>query len=366
MIDFSIHKGACRKFVESMKAGRSYYEPELIRDYPYYNYLLQSGMPNNFKYGKFGVLLSLFLGMIKKLDSSLTGYFDAFFYQLLNELDFENEGLTIPCVETNELKSFLNTLSEISGNNDLKILNGMINISMRKGANLELNDLLGDIEMFLCHVIIRYNIEQILNEKSILCRISKFEINKILFIKYFPRTLVLLKDPDIIPSDFLFNNPSRLYYYCRSILKLNEDPDVVRVLELELKIFEIKFFMRKTYDESFDPGELKDKIDNIDHSIPLKVNDTLTVIRNRNNSDIELEYWTGSRSGTESSPCDVLIYYDYVNRKVRQQVLTDKVSDKIIYFREGNRYKNDYLQTISDKLEAESLVNELLYKTILI
>ena len=76
MIDFSIYKGACRKFVESMKAGRSYYEPELIRDYPYYNYLLQSGIPNNFRYGKFGVLLSLFLGMIKKLDSSLTGYFE--------------------------------------------------------------------------------------------------------------------------------------------------------------------------------------------------------------------------------------------------------------------------------------------------
>lgn len=366
MIDFSIHTGACKKFIESVKAGRSYYEPELIRNYPYYNYLLQSGMPNNFKYGKFGVLLSLFLGMIKKLDSSLTGYFDAFLYQLLKELDFENDGLTIRGVEINELKSFLNTLSEVSGNGDLKILNGMINISMHKGANLKLNDLLGDIEMFLCHVIIRYNIEQILSEKSILSRINKFEINKILFVKYFPRTLVLLKDLDIIPSDFLFNNPSRLYYYCRSILKLDEDPEVVRVLELELKIFEIKYFMQKAYDESFNLSDLKKKVNNSDCHIPLKVNDTLTVIRNRKSSDVELEYWTGSGSGTDSEDCHVLIYYDYINRKVRQQVLNDKISGLIIYFREGAGSKFNYVHNCTDKLDAESKVNELLYKTILI
>jgi hypothetical protein len=364
MIDFSIQTGACKKFLESLNAGKSYYEPELIRNYPYYNYLLQSGMPNNFKYGKFGVLLSLFLGMIKKLDSSLTGYFDAFFYQLLKELDFEHNGLTIRGVEINELKSFLNTLSEVSGNGDLKKLNRIINISMRKGANLELNDLLGDIDMFLCHVIIRYNIEQILSEKSILSRINKFEINKILFVKYFPRTLVLLKDTDIIPSDFLFNNPLRLYYYCRSILKLDEDPDIVRVLELELKIFETKFFMEKMYNESFDLGELKTKINNRNISIPLKVNDTVTVIRDRKSSDVELEYWTGSQA--EEFECDVLIYYDYANCKVRHHALTGTMAEIISFFRKGSMRKADYLLTCSDRHYAESKINELLFKTVLI
>jgi hypothetical protein len=140
----------------------------------------------------------------------------------------------------------------------------------------------------------------------------------------------------------------------------------MRVLELELKIFEIKFFMQKAYDESFNLDELKNKIDNKGHGIPIKVNDTLTVIRNRKSSDVELEYWTGSGSGIESEDCDVLIYYDYVNRKVRQQVLTDKISGLIIYFREGASSKFDYLQTCTDRLEAESQVNELLYKTILI
>jgi hypothetical protein len=215
-------------------------------------------------------------------------------------------------------------------------------------------------------VIIRYNIEQILCEKSILPRINKFEINKILFIKYFPRTLVLLKGIDIIPSDFLFNNTSRLYYYCRSILKLKKDPDVERVLELELKIFEIKFFMQKGYDEAFDLDDLKIKINDIDCSVLLKVNDTLTVLRNRKRSDVELEYWTGSGSDTDRSEYDVLIYYDYANRKVRQQVLTDKIRGIISYFKEGVGRKSDYVHNCADTLDAESQVNELLYKTILI
>ena len=237
---------------------------------------------------------------------------------------------------------------------------------MRKGANLELNDLLGDIEMFLCHVIIRYNIEQILSEKSILPRINKFEINKILFVKYFPRTLVLLRDVDIIPSDFLFNNPFRLYYYCRSISKLDKDPDVVRILELELKIFETRFFMKKEYVGSFDLGELKNKINNTYYRFPLRVNDTITVIRNRKTTDIELEYWTGSSSGTAITDCDVLIYYDYASMKVKQQVLTDNISQIITYFRDGYGRKLDYIKASNDKLDAESQVNELLFKTILI
>ena len=366
MIDFSIQTGACRKFLESLQADKSAYEPELIRNYPYYNYLLQSGMPNGFKYGKFGVLLSLFLGMIKKLDASLIGYFDAFFYQLLKEMDFTQDGLTIPGIEINELKSFLSTLSEICGNSDLEQLNKLINISLRKEANLELNDLLGDIEMFLCHVIIRYNIEQIMRKSSILSKINKYEINKILFVKYFPRTLILIKNTDIIPSDFLFSNPLRIYYYCRSILKGNEDPEVERILKLELKIFEIKFFMNKGYIESCDLNELKEKVNNAECRIPVKVNDTISILRDLNQTDIEIEYWTGSKAVSMDKKCDVIVYYDYLNRKVRHQVLTKEISDILSFHKSDTSTKADYLGTRSDKLNAESVVNELLYKTILI
>jgi len=366
MIDFSIQNGTCRKFLESVHADKSDYDPEFIRNYPYFNYLLQSGMPNGFEYGKFGVLLSIFLGMIKKLDSSLVGYFDTFFYQLLKEMDFTQDGLTIPGIEINELKSFLNTLFEISGNRDLYNLNGMINISLQKGANLKLNDLLGDIEMFLCHVIIRYNIEEIIRTRSILSTINKFEINKILFIKYFPRTLMLKKDIDIIPSDFLFSNPLRIYYYCRSILKANMDAEVERILELELKIFETKFFMVKGYIDSCDLEELKARVNNPEYNVPVKVNDTISILRNHNYKDVDLAYWTGSKPDIEEVDCDLMVYYDYISKKVRHQELTEEISKILSFFKSDTRKKFEYLKSRSDKLNAESQLNELFYKTILI
>jgi hypothetical protein len=366
MIDFSLQTGTCSKYLDNLCTEQVDYDPDIIRNYPYFNYLLRSGIPNNFKYGKFGILLTIFLGIIKKLDASLVMYFDAFFYQLLKELDFSGDGLTIPKVETTGLKSFLKILWEASGNNGIKILSDNLNVQLIADQNSELEDILGDIEMLLCHVIVKYNVEQILQRLSVLPRIDKSGINKILFIKYFPRTLMLLKDPEIIPSEFLFGSPLRMFYYGKTLLRISKDEDVRRILELELKIFETKFFNRKAFHEFCDLELMHQKINNHECKFTVRVNDTISILRNYYVSDIDLEHWTGFKPVDRTEIIDVIVYYDYLNRKVRHQVYTREIKEILLFFWPLPHNKNDFLKTRHKKTASESLLNELIYKNILV
>ena len=366
MIDFSLKTGACSLFLRNLYTEKVKYEPDIIKNYPYFNYLLRSGTPNNFRYGKFGILLTVFLGIIKKLDASLIGYFDAFFYQLLKELDFTPDGLTVPKMEITELKSFLGLLADVTGNEDLQELSNRLNVSLCVDQDPELEDLLGDIDMLLCHVVIRYNVEQVLRKLSIVSRISLFEINKLLFIKYFPRTLMLAKDPGFIPVKFLINSPLRMFEFGKALHRVSKDNSVRRILRLELKIFETKFFCRKEYSGFCDLELLREKINKRNSKLILRVNDTISVLKNYYVTDIDLEYWTGSKPADTTEMTDLLVYYDYLNGKVRHQAYTQEIKEILLFFWPLPYNKIDFLNTQPDKLASESLINELLYKNILI
>jgi len=366
MIDFSLKTGACNKFLENLFSEGIAYNPEIIRRYPFFNYLLRSGTPNNIQYGKFGILLSIFTGIIKKLDISLVQYFDAFFYQLLKELDFTSDGLTIKKMEINEFKSFLGIFYEISGNKNIKVLSDNLSIGTSKDHSTDSLEILLDIEMLLCHVIIKYNVEQIIRKMSVVSRINIYEINKILFVKYFPRTLMLLKDLESIPEDFLINSPMRMYHYNKTMLDLCEDNDIKRILTLELMIFKTKFFLQKKYWGSCEPELLREKINHNNSDQSIRVNDTVSVLYDYYATDVDLEYWTGSKVADRQEITDVMVYYDYLNGKVRHQAYTDEISRVLLFFRNSEHRKDDYIIHQRDKLRAQSLVNELFYKSILL
>jgi hypothetical protein len=366
MIDFSLQSGTCHKFMDNLIKDKVKYDPGIIKNYPYFNYLLRSGTPNNFRYGKFGILLILFLGILKKLDASLIVYFDTIFYGLLKELDFTAEGLFIPRMELDGLRSFIHLLADVTKNDNLRVLRDHLNVSLYAEVSPEQEEILEELDMLLCHVIVRYNLEQLLCRLSIVSKINIFEINKILMVKYFPRTLLLLDDPECIPADFLISSPFRLYTYAKTLQSIHAEKDIRRIMALELKIFEIKFFRKKEIYDCCDRKLIREKINAPNGKIPVLVNDSVTILPGHYEKDIDLEYWTGSGPVKGSDKrVDVMIYYDYLNGKVRHQVLTKEIREIISFFKKGTYTKGDYLATRHDKLYSESKVNEMIYKNIL-
>jgi hypothetical protein len=367
MIDFSLKTGVCSKYLNNVIADRKGYNPEIIKNYPFFNYLLRSGTPNNFKYGKLGILLTLFFGIIKKFDDSLVQYFDAFFYQLIKELDFTSNGLIIPKMEVNALKSFLVVISDLTHNEDLQVLSDHLNVIPYKTRNSEeAEEIIADIEMFLCHVIVRYNAEQIMQRFSTLFRMNIFEINKILIIKYFPRTFLLMQNFDAIPSEFLIYNPMQMYHYSRSLFDISKDKDVIRILELEMKIFATKFLVKKKYSGCCDLDSIRDKINEKNCRQPVRVNDTIAILHDYYMSDIDLERWTSFRIADTCKKVDIIVYYDYVSGKVRHQEMTHETKDILSFFQCNTRTKHDYFISNNDRMHKDSLLNELIYKNILL
>jgi hypothetical protein len=368
MIDFSLKTGICHEYLNNLfSGGEEKYNPEIIKNYPFFNYLLRSCTPNNFKYGKLGVLLTIFLGIVKKFDGSLVRYFDAFFYQILRELDFTKDGLTVPRMEVNAFKSFLNMYSELTDNMDFKVLSDNLCYSTMRGDDRsEAESITDDIEMHLCHVIVRYNVEQIMGRLSAVSRISIHEINKILLIKYFPRTLYLLDRLDVIPADFLIHSPLRMYHFAESLKYIKKNDEADRILKLELKIFDTKFFVQKDFFERCDRGTLKDLVCRKSCGRPVQVNDTIAVLKNYFASDIDLERWTGNGSKKRNEGIDVIVYYDYMHGKVRHQEFSGDMRDAVAFFRCGNKTRREFFNVRSDLSNAENLLNELIFKNILL
>jgi len=367
MIDFSLKAGICHEFLGNLFGDSKKYKPEIIRNYPFFNYLLRSGTPNNYKYGKLGILLVIFLGIIKKFDNSLVRYYDAFFYKILRELDYTKDGLTIPGMELNAFKSFLKIISDLTYNTDIRILRDNLCIVPDIGdGNSEAEAIVDDIEMLLCHVIIRYNVEQIMGRLSAISRINIHEINKILLVKYFPRTFLLLGNFEAVPSEFLINSPWQMHQYMKTLGKVKKDEDVVRILTLELKIFETKFFVNKRLHGYGNLDSIRELVNNKSSSNVVRVNDTISILHNYYESDVDLERWTGSSSRERDEVIDVIVYYNYISGKVRHQPLSEQMKDIISFFNCGVRSKSKYLQIHQNNVRVESLLNEMIYKGILL
>jgi hypothetical protein len=339
----------------------------MIKNYPFFNYFLRSGTPNNFKHGKFGILLVIFLGIIRKFDGSLVRYFDAFLYQIFREIDFTTDGLTIPRMEVNTFKYFLSIYSDLTNNAAVKILgDNLCVMPWNGGDNSDAEAIIDDIDMLLCHVVVRYNVENILERLSAISRINIFEINKILLIRYFPRTFLLLKNFEAVPSEFLINSPRRVYYYMQSSKRIYDDSEVSRILKLELKIFETKFFLNKGYPDCYDLNALRDLINQKINHHRVRVNDTISILHDYYVSDVDLERWTGNASRKSDEMTDVIVYYDYISSRVRHQQLTEEITDILSFFRRGEKSIGKYLEARNNNLNAQCLLNELVFKGILI
>ena len=366
MIDFSLKTGKCHEYLNNLFEEHKKYNPDIIKNYPFFNYLLRSGTPNNFRHGKFGILLAIFLGIIKKFDGTLIRYFDSFYYQLLRELDFTRDGLTIPNMEVNAFKSFLNSFSDLTSNIDIKILSdNLCVVPENLGDNSDAIEIIDDIDMLLCHVIVRYNVERIMKRHSSISQINIFEINKMLLIKYFPRTFLLLGNFEVVPSEFLINSPFRMYHYANSLGDINKDSDVERLLRLELKIFETKFFMEKRYLGYVDVDSIRDLINCKVSRQPIQMNDTISILHDFYKSDVDLERWTGNKMEDTGEMTDIIVYYDYISDKVRHQALSGEARDILSFFLCGERKKEECLEARGNSLNMESLLNELIFKGIL-
>lgn len=365
-IDLSIQAGTCKAFLQNLYAGKNGYDHDNIRHYPFFNYLLRFVTPNNFRHGKFGIILSLFLEIIKKRDASLVRYFDAFLYQLLKEIDFSHSGLTIKDIEMSSFKTFLHLLSDNTGNGDLDILARNMDIPLRNENNAELREILADMEMLLCYVIVRYKVEEVMRKFSVLNEINLYTINRILFNRYFTRTLAIMDKPFVIPGNILMANPSRMFQYFKTLKQIQQSEDVKRILELELKIFETKFFSPKKFAGYCDAIVMKEKIEDHKNAYPLRVNDTLYIMRGYNRTDLDLEFRRGTLREVESNPIDIMIYFHYLKDKVRCLEYTSSIKEILLFFWPMSRQKKEFLKGRKDQVFWESQINELIFKNILI
>lgn len=186
---------------------------------------------------RFNLLLMVFIEIMKHPNPVLVHFFDRNFYGIIKEIEFTDNGVHIPGLATSDFQRLLNVLSGYLQNDTLAVLNRKFVIDTTPRKDSLTDEIIEKIIKIQNKQPAKSRDNSILQKWSILSKLNMFEINFLLFFKYFPETIKYNENSDIIPMNYLLSDPFKMHTYCRFALKISKDRALKMILRKELNEF---------------------------------------------------------------------------------------------------------------------------------